>query len=180
MVRGSSLDDAWSGPRPTPPFRHHQFEGRLPFSALTPTGARPVTPSGLRVCRLDGVNGALRNNYWADCSGGRPIEPALLIGLHRVGFSGRSDARISADIARRLAEFEEACRLYERTEREHRERDASAQQGFAELETARLIWVAPGRRHGAGRRSSASSFGRKRAAPGNWCGAPLMRLFLLE
>jgi hypothetical protein len=26
-------------------FRHHQFEGRLPFSALT-TGARPVTPSG--------------------------------------------------------------------------------------------------------------------------------------
>jgi hypothetical protein len=38
-------------------------------------------------------------------------------------------------------QFEEACRLHERTEREHRERDASTQQGFAELETGRLIWV---------------------------------------
>src|SRR5262249_55301152 len=41
----SSLNDAWSGPRPTPlVYSHHQFEGRLLFAALT-SGARPVTPS---------------------------------------------------------------------------------------------------------------------------------------
>src|SRR5215469_17314849 len=52
MIHGSSLDNAWSGHRPTPlVYSHHQFEGRLPFAALT-TGARPVTPSHIWDSRI--------------------------------------------------------------------------------------------------------------------------------